>query len=200
MKSISFLIAWNYSILVNIIMNREKIILLIIFTLLTNSIRAQICTNAYYDGYWGGWKEQWIPAVFSWETRKDLYELYGNPSGFIVYNKGDHPSNYVFKFQINNYIPPTKQQIKEHYKRQEWYEYTGIVEYFVIESAPTIKEILKKWGFPLYHQNVTGEPCAKRVANARIIIAPYKKQPEVYNYFFDDVGVGIHLVYVHFNN
>ena len=62
-------------------------------------------------------------------------------------------------------------------------------------------EILKKWGFPIYHDwSTRNEPIAKRVANATIKIAPYKKHPELYNIWFDDVAIGIQLVYIHFAN
>lgn len=182
-------------------MNRKSIIC--IFCLLLVSIaKAQISTNAYYDGYWGEWKNHWLPSLFSSMPEKYYYGLYGNESGFIVYDIDEHPSNYVFKFQINNYMAPTKQQIKEHNKRNEWYMYSGTVEYYVVESHPTIKEILKKFGFPLYHKEVHdnyGNYAVKRVANATIKIAPYKKHPEVYNFCFDDVAIAIHLVYVHFD-
>ena len=179
----------------------KRLFVIITLTLLAIATKAQIRTCAYYDGYWGKWKDQWLPSLFSSSPEKFYYDLYGNESGFIVYNKGDHPSDYVFKFQINNYVKPSKQQIKDHYKRNDWYEYNGTVEYFVVESAPTIKEILKKWGFPIYHDwSTRNEPIAKRVANATIKIAPYKKHPELYNIWFDDVAIGIQLVYIHFAN
>ena len=171
-------------------MNRK--ILLCVFCLFLASItKAQIRTNAYYDGYWGEWKDQWLPSLYSSTPEKFYYRIYGNESGFIVYDADNHPSDYVFKFQINNYVAPTKQQIKEHYKRDEWYEYSGTVEYYVVESKPTIKEILKD------HCDWPGrtEPIAKRIANATIKIAPYKKHPRTYNIFFDDVAVGIMLDY-----
>lgn len=180
-------------------MNKRKLLLLVIFCFLTSVIKAQIRTCAYYDGYWGKWEERWIPKLYL--PREDYYNLYGDYSGFIVYDKEGHPSQYTFKFQIDNYVPPSKKEIKEHYKRQEWYEHTGTVEYFVVESAPTIKDILKKWGFPIYYHDSNrfkGEPTARRIANATIKIAPYKKHPTVYNIWFDDVAIAIELVYVHF--
>ncbi len=182
-------------------MIRRRLLLVVVSVLLAIAAKAQIRTCAYYDGYWGEWKDQWLPSLFSSTPEKMYYDLYGNESGFIIYNKGDHPSDYIFKFQINNYVPPSKQQIKEHYKRKEWFTYTGTVEYYVVESAPTIKEILKKWGFPIYHDWPTrNEPIAKRIANSTIKIAPYQKHPELYNIWFDDVAIGIQLVYVHFKN
>ena len=180
-------------------MNRRRLLLFVAFVLLTIAAKAQISTkayahistNAYYDGYWGHWKKNYV------------YNLYGNYSGFIIYDIGDHPSRYEFKFQINNYVPPTKQQIKEHYKKQEWYEYSGTVEYFVVEKAPTIKDLLKQFGRPIYHKDIHdeyGNYAVKRVANATIKIAPYKKRPQVYNLWFDDVGFAISLDYIQFNN
>ena len=180
-------------------MNTKRFLIFVTLSIMASIAKAQIRTCAYYDGYWGEWKDQWLPSLFSSTPQKMYYNLYGNESGFIVYDKGKHPSDYVFKFQISNYLSPTKQQIKEHYKRNEWYTYTGTVEYYVVESEPTIKEILKKWGFPIYHDwpNRT-EPLAKRVANATIKIAPYKKCPTLYNIWFDDVAIAIELVYVQF--
>ncbi len=178
----------------------KRLFVIITFALLTIAAKAQISTCAYYDGYWGEWTQQYLLPLYSWEQRKDYYNLYGNYSGFIIYDKEFHPSQYCFKFQINNYVPPTKKQIKEHYKKKEWYEYSGTVEYYVVESEPTIKDVLKATtnpygsGFPIYNHG------AKRVANATIKIAPYKKRPQVYNFWFDDVGFAISLDFIEFNN
>lgn len=184
-------------------MKRKRLLLLVAFVLFAISAKAQISTCAYYDGYWGKWEPHYLLPLYSGQQRKDYFALYGNYSGFIIYWKNNHPSEYFFKFQINNYVPPTKEQIKEHYKRKEWYEYTGTVEYYVVESLPTIKELLKKHGHPIYSYNPNNhgnEPTAKRIANATIKIAPYKKRPKVYNFWFDDVGFAISLDYIQFNN
>lgn len=174
----------------------KRLFVIITFALLTIAAKAQISTCAYYDGYWGEWTQQYLLPLYSWEQRKDYYNLYGNYSGFIIYDKEFHPSQYCFKFQINNYVPPTKKQIKEHYKKKEWYEYSGTAEYYVVERAPTIKDVLKQFGFPIYHFGMG----PKRVANATIKIAPYKKRPQVYNIWFDDVAVAVSLDYIQFDN
>jgi len=181
-------------------MNRKRLLLLIASVFLTITAKAQISTCAYYDGYWGKWKQRYVRWPSGQITMNDD-EFRGNYSGFIIYDKSDHPSQYFFKFQINNYVPPTKQQIKEHYKKNEWYEYSGTVEYFVVEDLPTIKDILKEIGFPLYHKDIHdgfGNYAVKRVANATIKIAPYKKHPETYNFWFDNVGLAISLDYIEF--
>ena len=178
----------------------KKFLLFITFALLAIATNAQISTNTYYDGYWGEWN--------TWDLVQP-YKLNGNYSGFIIYYADDptlpfysHPSQYIFKFQIENYVAPTKQQIKEHRKKNEWYVYSGTVEYFVMESEPTIRDILKQYHFPLFDKDTHdkyGNYAVKRVANATIKIAPYKKHPEVYNIWFDDVAIAIQLLdNVHF--
>lgn len=58
----------------------------------------------FYDGYWGSW------------YNTSNYNIWGNYGGFIVYDSYEHPSNYRFKFQINSYIQPSKDEIKAHWK------------------------------------------------------------------------------------
>ena len=41
-------------------------------------------------------------------------------------------------------------------------------------------------------------PCVKRTCNATIKIAPYKKHPQMYNIWFDGIGVGIDIRYLKF--
>ena len=170
---------------------------LILFAFLLNLAlvgKAQISTCANYDGYWGQWKSHTTRFMYSSPSYK--YGLLGNYSGFTIYNRYDHPSNFVFKFLIYGYSEPTKKEKKEHYKNNEWYEYSGAVEYYVTERYPTIKEVLKAWDFPIYNSSsaTSDNPCVKRkVYDAKIMIAPYKKRPRVYNLWFDDVGIAIDM-------
>ena len=167
----------------------KRLLVIISFALLAIATNAQISTSVYYDGYWGNWSDQHSVKIF------------GGYSGFIVYHINNHPSLYCFDFQINDYVSPSKEQIKEHYKKNEWYVYSGTVKYFVVESEPTIKDILKKRGFPRYHKDTrdeNGNYAVKRVAKATIKIAPYKDHPRTYNIYFDNVGVGISLNNVSF--
>lgn len=144
---------------------------------------AQFRVCAYYDGYWGQWSDvYWMDGT-------------GSYSGFAIHAKGDHPSNFVFRFQIDSYQEPSKEVLKAHRKSKEWFTYTGTVEYYVIESEPTIKDVLKSSGFPYWNPTKTKGPCPKRVAKATIKIAPYSSHPKVYNFWFDGVGFGLDLNY-----
>ena len=163
--------------------------------LLTSCItKAQISTCAYHDGYWG----EWISHTFRYGygiPDKEQFKLYGNYSGFIIYQATDHPSEYIFKFNADSYSTPDKKTIKYHLKNNLWYVYTGTVEYYVTESYPTITSILKAYDFTYFNCNSgsAGNPCAKRTARATIKIAPYKKRPKCYAIYFDNVGIGIDL-------
>jgi len=163
----------------------KKILLGVISIIISLSSFAQISTNAYYDGYWGQWKKDYSEYLGRGE-----YKIYGNYSGFIVYYYHSHPSEYIFKFQINNYNPPTKDVIKYYYKNEIWHEYSGYVEYFIDNSYPTIKTALKLWSFAFVSNRDTS---IKKTAKATIKIAPYKKHPKLYNIFFEDVAVAIDL-------
>ena len=111
-------------------------IFLVIIMTMSLSVSAQISTCSWHDGYWGQWKSHttrytYIPPSYE-------YDIYGNYSGFIIYKKGAHPSEYIFKFQANSYSTPDKKTIKYHMKNNLWYEYSGTVEYYVTENYPTI--------------------------------------------------------------
>ena len=176
----------------------KRLLAILLFAIISNAIKAQIKTNSWHDGYWGEWKSHttrynYFPPTFE-------YSLYGGYSGFIIYKKGAHPSEYIFKFEANSYQIPDKKTIKEHYKNNVWYEYSGTVEYYVTESYPTIAAVLRTYGFPYFNCNsgYDGNPCVKRTANATIKIQPYRKHPECYNINFDDVAVAISFDGVYF--
>jgi hypothetical protein len=159
----------------------KKFVLILLFVLgVANDSLAQISINSYYDGYWGSWRNT------------SGCSIRGNYSGFIIYASKDHPSQYFFKFQITNYSTPDTNTLKYCRKNNEWLKYSGIVEYFVSESYPTIADVLKKNHFPSKFDS-SKEPVAKRTTNATIKIAPYKNHPKVYNIWFDGIGVGIDL-------
>lgn len=177
----------------------KKFLVFILFTSFAMMTMAQISTVSFHDGYWGKWKSHTTRFIYS--PPSYYYSLFGNYSGFIIYSKYDHPSEYIFKFQADNYTNPDKKIIKEHLKNNSWYEYSGTVEYYVTEEYPTIEAVLRKYEFPYFNYNsgYEGNPCVKRTARATIKIAPYKKHPQCYNIYFDNVAVGIDMEDSYFN-
>lgn len=164
-------------------------ILVIVFTTLSlNGFGQKITFN--YKGSWSEWQKI--------ATRGDSYltstgekteiEMYSNGSGFIL--KSDPGQIVYFDFRITNYRVPSKDEIKWHWKANQWYEYQGTVSYYVSDDCPTAEAIAKgnQLVIPNPRQDVT--PRVKRTANATIKIAPYKDRPAVYNIWFDDIGIG----------
>lgn len=173
----------------------KRLYLIITFALLAIATKAQISTSSWHDGYWGQWKSHTTTYTYSSLPPSYDYELYGDYSGFIIYSKGSHPSEYIFKFNAYGFSIPDKKTLKSNYKNKKEYEYSGTVEYYVTERYPTINAILRAFEFPEFNYNSGSpdNPCVKRVANAKIKILPYKTVPRCYNIFFDNVGIAIDL-------
>ncbi|MBD5280880.1 MAG: hypothetical protein HDS35_10120 [Bacteroides sp.] len=160
-------------------------------------------TSVYLNGTWSEW---WPREVFSAIDYKILYNATDHVfrgceyfdlrtysrldirPGFDI--RPDDNTKWCFRFLIDEYICPDKKDIKKHYKSNQWYEYTGWVEYYVTDEYPTIKDVLNHYGFPLI--SIKGDSQrALRHAKATIKIAPYKNKPECFNIFFDNVGGAI---------
>lgn len=138
-----------------------------------------ICTCV--DGVWSPWK------TFSG------CGIYGNYGQISLYDPNRHPSEFAWRFTINNYYAPPK--------TNQWTEYTGTIEYYITDDYPDAKSQFlheTQQGFvvaPWFHNVSKGEtPCIKKTSNATIKIAPYKKHPQVYNIFFEGVGFGVDLI------
>ena len=81
------------------------------------------CFN--YKGAWSQWSKTY-----------GKISMYEDDSGIVLKTSG---GLVYFKFQINNYVPPTKAELRAHRKSDEWFIYTGTVEYSVgsaVSSAP----------------------------------------------------------------
>ena len=161
-------------------------------------VNAQISTNSLHDGYWGNWKSH--TTLYSYREPWYEYELSGQTGGIAIYKRGSHPSEFFFRFTITNYVSPDKKTKKAHMKNDVWYEYRGVVEYYVTEEYPDIVSILRKYDFPYFNVNSgsIGNPCVKRTADATIKIAAYKDQPRLFNIYFDNIGVAISFDHVYF--
>ena len=143
------------------------------------------CANAQWRqtfNYCGDWSP--------WQSGYGEISHYVDDSGVILKTPGGQP---YFRFQINNYIAPTKKQLKEHLKSGEWFEYTGVVEYSVNDTYPTAEALAKASRFVIPNPRRDQTPSVLRKTTCRIRIQPYKKLPANYNIFFDNIGVGIDI-------
>lgn len=162
------------------------------------SIRVMLAQSyrscAYYDGYWGDWKN--MPSEYTFK---------GNHWDFVYYEKGKHPSQWTWHLVIYNYYPPTKEEIKAHKKNNEWFVYEGTLEFYVADECPTLKSLLKVYPLPFLGPNdITKElyqtgkikSCKLTTMRVKVKIAPYDKYPRVYNIwslYESGVALGINL-------
>lgn len=161
---------------------RQKIFFFWFLTLLifpAISCYTQYSESFCYKGSWSDWK-YWNGNIAGYPNRSGLAL---RTAGGITY----------FSFKINNYVPPTKKEIKQHLKNNEWYTYSGVVKYCVDDLSPTIEDIARKNFFVYPDPRISDRPIETRESQCTIKIAPYKKQPWCYNIFFEDVGVALNI-------
>ncbi|MCH5307978.1 MAG: hypothetical protein J1E37_07805 [Prevotella sp.] len=186
----------------NKILNKHFLLFIFCFINVVPSSATMFRFCCYYNGFWGNWTEYWT-------------ECWGHYGGFMLYGSGEHKSNYYFAFAIDGYRTPSQKEIKEHRKNNTWWTYTGTVEYYISDVYPTLKSCLMELGRPLkqkdtedYFYQYEKLPLARATnmrkhgelvgftrvkSKATIKIAPYKKHPEVYNIWVDDVAFAISL-------
>ena len=169
----------------------KKVILIGILSILSvNYISAQrgFSMAFYINSMWG----KWAPS-------SDFVS--GSYDDFVIIrSKNTHPSNYYARIIINNFELAQKSEYKKRHKNNEWYEYSGIIEYFECDDygsakTTTMDERIKS-GLGLsflaptsYDKNLKGFRTIRKII--KIKIAPYEEYPIIYNIFFDNYGIGI---------
>lgn len=134
------------------------------------------------NGYWGAWQSNFGEV------------LQGTYDEFIIYNHQYHPSNYIMKVKIfGMQVEIDKKIKKKRIKEKRWYEYVGTVEYFTNISYPDFKAQFNLWPSGILAPKAAENSSHSNSRSATIKIQPYKKNPEVYNIFFEDYGIGIQL-------
>lgn len=158
----------------------KKIVVFFIFLLCALNCMAQTaCTVSYsakINDMWG-----------AWSTYSDYY--YGRFSEIYHIGEMRHPSEYCWKLTLEDFVKPSKEDIKKHYKNKIWWEYNGLLEYYVTDENPSALAQVRKFGFlfvaPRNHDVSKGQtPCVKRVMRVFVRIQPYKDYPRCYNIHF----------------
>lgn len=158
--------------------------LLMVFLLTTIVLDAQeVCFN--YRGEWSSWAS--CPGKIS---------KYIDDSGLILRTTG---GTEFFKFHINNFSRPTKDELKNAKKTGKWLFYRGVVEYFVNDKYPTAEEFCKANTFVIPNPRRDETPNVKRETSCTIKIAPFKKHPEIYFIEFDNVAIEISIKGLNWN-
>lgn len=168
----------------------KKVLFTFVFALVAFAVNAQIKTCAYFDGYWSNWQ--------------DAYELSinGSYAGFIIYDNENGPWDPYFKFTIDDFYIPDSSTRKQYLRNNQWYEYTGMVEYMICDQYMTARDMFKSNKGPSFLTEKAlkevGRPGKKVRFQATIKIAPYKDHPKVYNIWYDNVGLGIDMNNIYF--
>lgn len=162
-------------------------IFVVVFSVALTSGQYKMCCNI--DGYWGPWQSL-------------NYKLYGNYHQISIYHSHAHPSQYAYKFTIDNFREPSKEEKKNHLKSNTWYEYTGTFEYYISDAFPTAKDAFLKTKIvcPYYYSQNSQKPVVRQTVAAIIRIAPYKNVPQCYNIIFEDLALGLDLCGSTFTN
>lgn len=170
----------------------KRLFLFLLVAMLSFTANA-IGFNFWYDNCWHGWVTSTSDGTGSWND-------------FKIYYRSEGISNYVIRVTIDNPILPDLKERKRMMKENQWMEFTGTIEYFICDDYPTAYDIWKKrdhgWargalrgdGFIsyVYHDLQWNERPTKRIKkSATIRIAPFKKNIEAYNIWWDNVGLGI---------
>lgn len=146
---------------------------------------AQIRACGHFDGYWSDWKDMGSGT-----------KIKGNYDGFIIYLDKEGPWEYRFKFTVHNMIFPDKKQRKKDLKdNNQWYTFSGTVEYYITDNYPTILQLFREAKGPMFAPAKldNGRPTKKVTKKATIKIAPFKDRPQTYNIWFENVGFAINL-------
>lgn len=165
----------------------KKYILLTLFTIVCIGAKSQtwIKTAIYQNNIW-----------YPWEESSNVKQS-GTYNQFSVHSLHRDPSHFYFRITINNFYIPDKKTRKQHIKNNEWYEYTGYIEYWIdddhmnflscfsnrktvpIEAVPWLK--------------YDGRPSIIKKSSATIKIAPYEKYPQIYNIWFEGIGYAFYF-------
>lgn len=169
----------------------KRLLLLLSFYLITTfAIQSQTWGSfaSYVDGYWSEWRRHYVR----------LQGEFGMFGSILMYEYGSHPSQFLWKININYFQIPKKSVLRKYRKQNKWFEYKGTIEYYITDDKPNAKTILKQADYPdvnpAFHDVSRGDmPCVKKTSQAVIRIAPYKDQPKCFNIYFDGVGFAIDL-------
>lgn len=155
------------------------------------SIKASYCI----DNQWGPWKVLYYSRGFNtYVSSAEVGQLYGNYGDFKLLTDRDKPwGYYVFRVKIDNFKKPSKEEIKQHKKNNQWYVYSGTFEYSVCDAYPTARDAFSLGWLIGYFREIDNQTVVRRTAKATIKIAPYSKGecPQCYNIYFEGIGFAI---------
>ncbi len=178
----------------------RNIFIILIFSGIANTSDAQSIAFQY-KGVWSPWAPICRYDIFHpnyhmtsrWDGNSlDILQqtFFGDVAGIVLKSAGGTTIFHV-KINTDEIRPIDKKERKRHLKSNAWYYYKGTVEYYVNDAYPTADDLAKDCRLVIPNPRYDKSPSVKREAKCTIGIAPYKKSPEVWNIYFDDIGIAI---------
>jgi len=139
-------------------------------------------TSIYIDGSWLPWRD--CSGVVQ----------YGQWNNFTLAPTGDGYSHlFYIRVIIDNFVIPDRKTRKLHLKSNEWYEYSGYIEYWIDDDHPDFLSQTNRIHVSYLPSNdqyrtFDGRPRIIKRSKAIIKIEPFKKTPLVYNIWFEGIG------------
>ena len=107
-------------------MKKLSLIILFVIIPITSFCQTYFSFTKCINNYWGEWKYS-----NPYRTIDGGYLLNGTYDEFIIYAYDKHPSQYIMKVKLFAMsVDNDKKAKKQRIKTDQWYEYTGTVEYY----------------------------------------------------------------------
>lgn len=159
---------------------RHPVLLFVLTIILATScgISNKMMVSTYSNGYWGNWEDLAKP----WRT----WAYQGSIDDFIVYDYNYHPSNYVFKLEVQNMT--VTNDTKTNMEANRWYEYWGTISF---------DENVDWNDFAKYTvHNFIGHYHGVQKKTVKVTVMK-KSSGYIYNIISGDVGFGITIPWQH---
>lgn len=159
----------------------KKLFLLFLLTIFSTCVYSTswIKTAIYQNNIWYPWEKG------SNVTMSGYYEQ------FSVHSTLYDSSHFYFRVTINNFSIPDKKTRRARMKSDEWYEYTGTIEYWIDDEHMNFISCISGNSVPIAACPWTKydkTPSIIKKSPATIKIAPYEKYPVTYNLWFEGIG------------
>lgn len=164
-------------------MKRSIIITIVAFLFSATAYSYPWCKTAVYkDGSWLPWRDCSGVAQFGhWNN----FTLAPSLSGYS--------HKFYFRVIIDNFVIPDRKTRNLHIKNNEWYEYSGYIEYWIDDDHPDFLSQTDRTPVSYLPDNDQyrtwdNRPRVIKKSKATIKIEPYKKTPLMYNIWFEGIG------------
>lgn len=159
----------------------KKLFLFFLLVLFSTSVYSTswIKTAIYQNNIW-----------YPWEKGSYVVQS-GTYNQFSVHSYFEDSSHFYFRVTIDNFSIPDKKTRKARLKNDEWYEYTGYIEYWIDDEHMNFLSCISGRSVPIAAcpwVKFDKTPSIVKKSPATIKIAPYEKYPVTYNLWFEGIG------------